>query len=201
MAEKPVIRCAWLNPEHEEYRHYHDEDWGAPVHDDRLLFEMLILEGAQAGLSWETILKKRANYQKAFYDFDIRKCSKITEDYEAKQLLNEGIIRNRLKVASVKTNALAFIEIQKEFGSFDAYLWAYVDGKQLDPKYQTLRDIPVTSDVSDAISKDLKKRGMKFIGSTIIQAYLQAVGVINAHTTDCFRYREIKAAAKAAAVK
>lgn len=199
MPEKKIVRCAWLNPDHEEYRIYHDEDWGVPVHDDRLLFEMLILEGAQAGLSWETILKRRDNYRKAFFSFDVKRCAAMSDGDMARLLGDEGIIRNRLKVASVKTNALAFIETQKEFGSFDAYLWAYVGGKQLDPKYQTLRDIPVTSDISDAISKNLKKRGMKFIGSTIIQAYLQAVGVINAHTTDCFRYREIKAAAKVAA--
>ncbi len=192
MPEKKVVRCAWLNPEHEEYRIYHDESWGVSVHDDRLLFEMLILEGAQAGLSWETILKRRDNYRKAFFGFDVKRCAAMTDADMARLLGDEGIIRNRLKIASVRTNALAFIQLQKEFGSFDAYLWAYSGGKQIDPKYASIGDIPVTGELSDAIAKDLKKRGMKFFGSTIVQAYLQAVGVINAHTTDCFRYREIK---------
>jgi len=191
MPEKKVVRCAWLNPEHEEYRIYHDESWGVPVHDDRLLFEMLILEGAQAGLSWETILKRRDNYRKAFFGFDVKRCAAMTDADMARLLGDEGIIRNRLKIASVRTNALAFIQLQKEFGSFDAYLWAYSGGKQIDPKYASIGDIPVTGEISDAIAKDLKKRGMKFFGSTIVQAYLQAVGVINAHTTDCFRHREI----------
>lgn len=198
MPVKEKIRCAWLNPEHEEYRIYHDEVWGVPVHDDRILFEMLVLEGAQAGLSWETILKRRDNYRKAFFGFDVKRCAAMTDADMARLLGDEGIIRNRLKIASVKTNALAFIELQREFGSFDAYLWTRAGGKQIDPKYETIRDIPVTGELSDALAKELKARGMKFFGSTIIQAYLQAVGVINAHTTDCYRYKEIKAMAKGA---
>jgi DNA-3-methyladenine glycosylase I len=199
MTEKKIARCAWLNPEHEEYRLYHDEVWGMPVHDDRVLFEMLILEGAQAGLSWETILKRRDNYRKAFFGFDVKRCAAMTDADVNRLLGDEGIIRNRLKIASVKTNALAFIGVQKEFGSFDAYLWSRAGGRQIDPKYKTIRDIPVTGELSDALAKELKARGMKFFGSTIVQAYLQAVGVINAHTTDCYRYKVIKAVAKGAA--
>ena len=198
MPEKKTARCAWLNPDHEEYREYHDEVWGVPVHDDRILFEMIVLEGAQAGLSWETILKRRAGYMKAFFGFDVKRCAAMTDADMARLLGDEGIIRNRLKIASVKTNAIAFIEIQKEFGSFDAYLWSRAGGKQTDPKYATIREIPVTSELSDALAKELKARGMKFFGSTIVQAYLQAVDVINAHTTDCYRYKEIKAIAKGA---
>lgn len=196
MAEKKIARCAWINGDHEEYRVYHDEVWGVPVHDDRLLFEMISLEGAQAGLSWETILKRRDNYRKAFFGFDVKRCAAMT-DADVKRLLgDEGIIRNRLKIASVKTNAIAFIAIQREFGSFDAYLWSLAGGRQIDPKYATIGDIPVTGELSDALAKDLKSRGMKFFGSTIAQAFLQAVGVINAHTTDCYRHKEIRAIAK-----
>ena len=184
-------RCRWVNPENELYTQYHDLEWGVPVHDDRKLFEMLMLEGAQAGLSWETVLKKRENYRKAFFSFDVRKVASLSEADEAALLQNEGIIRNRLKIKSAKLNALAFIEIQKEFGSFDSYIWKYVGGKAIDKKHAGLDGFPTKDGLSDEISKDLKKRGMKFVGSTIIYAYMQAVGLINAHTTDCYRHKEI----------
>jgi DNA-3-methyladenine glycosylase I len=184
-------RCAWLNPENELYTRYHDAEWGVPVHDDRTLFEMLILEGAQAGLSWETILKKRENYRAAFRDFDIAACARLTEAYEAKLMENPGIVRNRLKIRSVGINAQAVLAIQKEFGSLDAFLWGFVDNKPIDPRYKAIGDIPTKDALSDRISKELKKRGMKFIGSTIVAAYLQAVGIVNAHTVDCFRHKEL----------
>lgn len=184
-------RCAWLNTGNDLYTQYHDTEWGVPVHDERKLFEMLILEGAQAGLSWETILKKRENYRKAFFGFDIKKCSRISREYEEQLMLDSGIVRNALKVRSVRINALAFMEIQKEFGSFDSYIWNFTGNHPLNPGYRTLKDVPSKNDISDRISKDLKKRGMKFTGSTIIQAYIQAIGIINSHTTDCFRYSEI----------
>ncbi|HPS44151.1 MAG TPA: DNA-3-methyladenine glycosylase I [Treponemataceae bacterium] len=186
-------RCAWVNPENELYARYHDDEWGVPVHDDRTLFEMLILEGAQAGLSWETILKKRDNYRAAFHNFDIAACARLTEADEARFMENPGIVRNRLKIRSVSINARAVLAIQKEYGSLNAFLWAFVDHKPLDPRYQAIGEIPTKDDLSDRISKDLKRRGMKFIGSTIVFAYLQAVGIVNAHTTDCFRHRELRA--------
>jgi DNA-3-methyladenine glycosylase I len=186
-----ITRCEWLNTENFLYTQYHDTEWGVPVHNDQQLFEMLILEGAQAGLSWETVLKKRENYQKAFYNFDINQCSKITAQYEEMLLSNPGIIRNKLKIKSVKINAVVFIDIQKKYGTFDKYIWNFVQNKPLEPNYQTITSIPAKSEISDKISKDLKKLGMKFIGSTIIQAYMQAIGMINAHTTDCFRHKEV----------
>lgn len=186
-----IQRCEWLNTENVLYTKYHDLEWGVPVHNDQKLFEMLILEGAQAGLSWETILKKRENYQNAFFDFDIIKCSKITEHYEEMLLGNYGIVKNKLKIKSVKTNALAIMDIQKDYETFDNYLWSFVHHIPLHPNYTTIAEIPVKSDLSDQLSKDLKKKGMKFIGSTIIQAYMQAIGMINAHTTDCFRHKAI----------
>lgn len=185
-------RCGWVNPDNDLYVAYHDEEWGVPVHDDRKLFEMLILEGAQAGLSWETVLKKRDNYRRAFKNFDIDAILKFTERDEDALMLDEGIIRNRLKIKSVRINAAVFRAIGKEFGSFDAYLWAFVGNKPVDCRFQSLADLPTRDEISDAISKDLKKRGMKFIGSTIIYAYMQAVGLVNAHTMNCFRYGEVK---------
>jgi len=184
-------RCRWVNPENELYAQYHDLEWGVPVHDDQKLFEMLILEGAQAGLSWETVLKKRENYSKAFYDFDVRKVASLSETDEIKLLNNQGIIRNRLKIKAARSNAKAFLEIQKEFGSFNAYIWKYVDNKAIDKKHIANDNIPSSDEMSDIISKDLKKRGMNFVGSTIIYAYMQAIGMINAHTTDCFRHDEL----------
>lgn len=185
-----IKRCAWLNLKNEDYITYHDEEWGVPVYDDQKLFEMLILEGAQAGLSWETVLKKREGYRKAFKGFDIDLLSTIDDEYLEGQLQNPEIIRNRLKVFSVRKNAIAFLAIQKEFGSFSDYLWGFVDGKPMINSPKTLSDVPAKTPLSDAISKDLKKRGMSFVGSTIIYAYLQAAGLVNDHTTDCFCYKK-----------
>lgn len=179
-------RCAWLPAGKADYVHYHDTEWGVPVHDDQQLFEMLILEGAQAGLSWYTILKRREGYRAAFHHFDVQACAAMT-DNELEQVLATGdIIRNRLKVFSVRKNARAFLEIQKEFSSFDAYLWRCVGGKPKINRPKTLKDIPASTPESDALSKDLKKRGMSFVGSTILYAYMQAVGLLNDHMADCF---------------
>lgn len=179
-------RCSWLPEGKLDYTHYHDAEWGVPVHDDRQLFEMLILEGAQAGLSWYTILKRREGYCKAFKNFDPAKCAKMTDAELEKVLATSDIIRNRLKVFSVRKNAVAFLAIQKEFGSFDAYLWHYVGGKPKLNRPKDRKDIATSTPESDAISKDLKKRGMSFVGSTIIYAYMQAVGLVNDHTSGCF---------------
>ncbi len=169
---------------------YHDNQWGIPVHDDRLLFEMLILEGAQAGLSWETVLKKRKGYEKAFFNFDVKKVSKMTDDELEDLRNNSDIIRNRLKINSVKKNALVFIKIQKEFGSFDNYIWSFVDYKPIKNQRASLKDIPATTKISDKISKDLKKRGMSFVGSTIIYSFMQAVGLVNDHIKSCWKYKD-----------
>jgi DNA-3-methyladenine glycosylase I len=184
------IRCGWVGENKPHYEEYHDLEWGLPVHDDRKLFEMLILEGAQAGLNWETILKKREGYRKVFKNFDIKKCAKLTDEDLDKMLQDERIIRNRLKVYAVRKNAIAFIEIQKEFGTFDAYLWAFTGGKQKQNKWKSLKEVPAQTDISEAISKDLKKRGMTFVGPTIIYAYMQAIGMVNDHITSCFCYKE-----------
>ncbi len=183
-------RCEWCGTD-ELYVKYHDEDWGVPVHDDRKHFEMLILEGAQAGLSWITVLRKRENYKKAFDNFDVKKVARYSEKRIEKLLQNTGIIRNKLKVRSAVSNAKAFIEVQNEFGSFDKYIWQFVNNKPIINKWKKLSDMPVTSIESDTLSKDLKKRGFKFVGSTIIYAHMQSIGMINYHTTDCFRYKEL----------
>lgn len=167
------------------YAEYHDQEWGIPVHDDRHLFEMLILEGAQAGLSWETILKRRSAYRKLFHDFDAAEVASMTDEQLEEILKNEGIIRNRLKVFAARKNAKIFLEIQKEFGSFDRYLWDFVGGKPIINHRKTFNDIPTTTKESDALSKDLKKRGMSFVGSTIMYAYMQAVGLVNDHLEGC----------------
>lgn len=178
-------RCAWAGND-PLYVDYHDNEWGKPVHDDAKLFEMLILEGMQAGLSWITVLRKREAYRKAFNDFDIDKII-LYNDAKIEDLMqNPGIIRNRLKINSVITNAKAFIELQKEFGSFNSFLWGYVDNKPIQNNWAEMKDIPATSELSDRISKELKKRGFKFVGSTIIYAYMQAVGLVNDHVSDCF---------------
>jgi DNA-3-methyladenine glycosylase I len=182
-------RCPW--PGNELAVKYHDEEWGVPLHDDRGLFEFLILEGAQAGLSWDTILRKRENYRMAFDNFDPVKVARYTDKKVAKLLENEGIIRNRLKIASAVSNAKAFLKVQKEFGSFDKYIWAFVDGKPIVNKWKRVGQVPATSQVSDVISKDLKKRGFNFVGSTIIYAHMQATGMVNDHLTTCFRYKQI----------
>lgn len=189
---KSLARCGWVNIQNERYVDYHDHEWGVPVHNDQKLFEMLILEGAQAGLSWETILKKRTNYQEAFDHFDIDIVSQYDDEKIAVLLLNEGIVRNRLKVSSAVTNAKVFKLIQAEFGSFDQYLWGYVNGMPINNKFKSLSEVPAKTELSDRISKDLKKRGMKFVGSTIIYAYMQAIGMVNDHTTNCFRHEEVK---------
>lgn len=184
-------RCQWVEGQFDQYIKYHDEEWGVPVHDDRLHFEFLILEGAQAGLSWSTILKRRDGYRKAFANFDVETVSKYDDEKIASLLLDRGIIRNKLKVNSTVTNAKAFMTIQKEYGSFDKYIWSFVGGKPIVKSWKLMSEIPATTKESDELSKDLKKRGFKFVGSTIIYAHMQACGLVNDHTTDCFRYKEI----------
>ena len=185
-----IKRCAWVPENNPLYQKYHDEEWGVPVHDDRTHFEFLILEGAQAGLSWETVFKKREGYRKAFHDFDVEKCARLSDEELEEKLQNPEIIRNRLKVFSVRKNARVFIDIQKEFGSFDKYIWSFVGGIPICKHRQTISEIPATSPESDKLSKDLKKRGMTFVGSTIIYAHMQATGLVNDHTRDCFRFKE-----------
>lgn len=181
-------RCFGGLPGKEFYANYHDKEWGVPSYSDNHLFEMLILEGAQAGLSWETILKRREGYQKAFHHFDPKKVAVMTDSELNSLLENEGIIRNRLKIYSTRKNAQIFLKIQQELGSFNKYLWAFVKGKPIINHWQQFKDIPVTTPESDALSKDLKKRGMTFVGSTIIYAYMQAVGLVNDHTVECWCY-------------
>lgn len=183
-------RCAWAGTD-PIYVAYHDQEWGVPVHDDRTLFEFLILEGAQAGLSWITILKRRDGYRKAFANFDPKKVAKFDAKKQVKLLKDPGIIRNRLKIASAINNAKAFLNVQKEFGSFAKYQWSFVNGKPLVNRRRSLKEVPARTDISDAFSKDLKKRGFNFVGSTIIYAHMQAVGMVNDHTSDCFRHKAI----------
>jgi len=178
-------RCEWAAEE--PNTGYHDKEWGRPVHDDRVLFEFLILEGAQAGLSWTTILKKRENYRKAFAGFDPKKVARFDSSARARLLKNEGIVRNRLKIESTVTNAKAFLEVQKEFGSFDAYVWRFVGGKPLVTRRKALRELPARTAESDALSKDLKKRGFRFVGSTICYAFMQACGLVDDHLAHCHR--------------
>jgi DNA-3-methyladenine glycosylase I len=170
---------------------YHDTEWGVPVHDDRKLFEFLILEGAQAGLSWETILKKRENYRKAFHGFDPARIARYDERDVERLLADAGIVRNRLKIAATITNAQRFLEVREEFGSFDGYVWRFVDGGTVKNRFRSLSEMPAKTEVSDAMSKELKRRGFKFVGSTICYAFMQAVGMVNDHTVDCFRYEEL----------
>ncbi len=183
-------RCGWAGKE-EIYVKYHDEEWGVPVRDDQKQFEFLILETFQAGLSWITILRKRENFRKAFDNFDYKKIASYNEEKIQSLLEDEGIIRNKLKVRATVTNAQAFMKVQKEFGSFCDYIWGFVDHKPVNEKRKTLKDIPATSELSDKISKDLKKRGFKFVGSTVVYAHLQATGIINDHVVDCFRHSEV----------
>lgn len=183
------IRCGWVNSD-PLYRQYHDEEWGVPVHDDRKLFEMLVLEGAQAGLSWYTVLKKRETYREAFDRFDPVKVAAYDEAKAAELLTNEGIIRNRLKVQAAITNARAFLNVQEEFGSFDAYIWRFVGGSPIRNRWNTLKEVPASTPQSDAMSKDLRKRGFKFVGSTICYAFMQATGMVDDHTAACFRHQE-----------
>jgi DNA-3-methyladenine glycosylase I len=184
-------RCAWTRDNPLMIR-YHDEEWGVPVHDDILLFEFLTLEGAQAGLTWQTVLNKRENYRRAFSGFDPAVVARYNEEDIVRLLADPGIIRNRLKVRAAVRNAEKVLAIQEEFGSFDAYIWQFVSGKPINHEVRSMDDIPATTTESDAMSKDLKKRGITFIGSTICYAFMQAVGMVNDHQVDCFRYREIE---------
>jgi DNA-3-methyladenine glycosylase I len=186
-----MVRCDWcLNDE--LYRKYHDEEWGVPVHNDRKQFEFLVLEMAQAGLSWLTILKKRENYRRAYQKFDPQKVARFSENQIRILVQNPGIIRNRLKIASSINNARRFLEVQKEFGSFSNYIWDFTGGKTIINKWRNLKEIPAKTELSDAVSKDMKKRGFTFIGSTIIYAHLQATGLVNDHLVGCFRHRQVQ---------
>ena len=184
-------RCGWSTSD-PLYIKYHDEEWGVPLHDDRKLFEFLILEGAQAGLSWITILKKRENYRKAFDNFDFEKIAKYGDKKINSLLSDAGIVRNKLNINAAIVNAKAFKEVRKEFGSFDKYIWQFTGGKPIINKWNALKGMPAKTEESDCMSKDLKKRGFKFVGSTICYAFMQAVGMVNDHTTDCFRYKELR---------
>lgn len=183
-------RCPWVPANNEAYIRYHDEEWGRPVHDDRVHFEFLTLEAAQAGLSWATILKKRENYRKAFADFDPAKVARFTPAKIEKLMQDAGIVRNRLKIESAVNNAKQFLKVQKEFGSFDKYVWSFVNGKPIKNRPRTLKDYKPTSPESDALSKDLKKRGFRFVGSTVIYAHMQATGLVNDHSANCFLHKE-----------
>jgi DNA-3-methyladenine glycosylase I len=190
MAAEPK-RCFWVSLDKPYYVEYHDTEWGVPVHNDQRHFEMLILEGAQAGLSWETILRKREHYRRAFGGFDPAKVARFTPARIEKLLLNPGLVRNRLKIHSAVKNARAFLGIQKEFGSFDAYVWRFVENRPIDRKRKSRADVPAKTEESDTLSKDLQKRGFNFVGSTIVYSYMQAVGLVNDHTTDCFRHERV----------
>jgi DNA-3-methyladenine glycosylase I len=184
------LRCPWVGENKPFYEHYHDTEWGVPVHNDNLHFEMLVLEGAQAGLSWETILKKREGYRKLFKDFIPSEVAQLSDESLEEILKDPAIVRNRLKVYSVRRNAIVFLKIQKEFGSFDHYVWAFVHGKPKINAWNKFENMPPKTKESDALSKDLKKRGMNFVGSTIIYAYMQAIGMVNDHLVSCFRHKE-----------
>ncbi|HEY1092978.1 MAG TPA: DNA-3-methyladenine glycosylase I [Rhodocyclaceae bacterium] len=188
MKDKSVGRCSWCGDD-PLYVAYHDEEWGKPCHDERMLFELLILEGAQAGLSWITVLRKRESYRQAFDNFDVEKIARYT-DRDVERLMNDpGIVRNRLKINATITNARAYLKLREEFGGLDAYLWRFVGGKPLQPKRRGMGEVPAKTDVSDALSKDLGKRGFKFVGSTICYAYMQAIGMINDHIATCPQYK------------
>jgi len=184
------VRCSWCN-QSELYKSYHDEEWGVPVYDDDVLFEMLLLEGAQAGLSWITILNKRENYRKAFDGFNAKKIARYTDKRREKLLQNTGIVRNKLKVNAAIVNAQLFLQVQEEMGSFSNYIWQFVNGKPIKNRFKSLEEVPANTPESDAMSKDLKKRGFKFVGTTICYAFMQAVGMVNDHIIDCFRFEEI----------
>ena len=188
-------RCEWCGDE-PLYVKYHDEEWGVPVYDDEIFYEFLLLEGAQAGLSWITVLRKREGYRKAFKGFDYHKISHFSDNKLNQMMDDDGIVRNRLKIFSARQNAIAFLEIQKEFGSFSNFIWSYVDYKPVVNRFETIGEIKATTDLSDLISKDLKKRGFNFVGSTIVYAFLQATGIVNDHKTGCFRHGECKKKAR-----
>jgi DNA-3-methyladenine glycosylase I len=191
MSSNDTVRCRW--PSNPLSIAYHDEEWGVPVHDDGKLFEFLVLEGAQAGLSWDTVLKKRERYRQQFAKFDPKKVARFDRRKVASLLKDPGIIRNRLKIASTISNAKAFLQIQKEFGSFDKYVWSFVNHRPLQNAWKTYDRLPAHTKESDAMSKDLKKRGFRFVGSTICYAFMQAVGMVNDHSVDCYRHRQVKA--------
>ena len=191
MASKPPVRCGWCKDD-PLYVAYHDDEWGVPVQDDRTLFEFLVLEGAQAGLSWITILRKRVAYRRAFDDFDPEKVARYDARRINKLLGDPGIVRNRLKVESAVKNARAFLEVQSEFGSFASYQWQFVGGRPIQSRRRSVKEVPARTEVSDALSKDLKRRGFSFVGSTIIYAHMQAVGMVNDHLVGCFRYTAVK---------
>jgi DNA-3-methyladenine glycosylase I len=184
-----IVRCPWAKGEF--YHRYHDEQWGVPEHDDRMLFEMLVLEGAQAGLSWETILRKRENYREAFDNFDAERVAAYDDAKLASLMQNAGIIRNRLKITAAVTNARAFLETRAEFGSFDKYIWSFTEGRVIQNAFDAMTRVPTKTPQSDAMSKDLGRRGFKFVGSTICYAFMQATGMVNDHLTSCFRYRDL----------
>lgn len=191
--KKVKHRCGWSTVRSGALMiEYHDKEWGVPVHDDRTLFEFLILEGAQAGLTWQTVLNKRENYRKAFGNFDVQKIANYSTKDVERLLFNPGIIRNRLKITATIQNAKSFMEVQKEFGSFDKYIWQFVNFKPIQNEFKSLSEIPPTTKESDALSKDLRKREFKFVGSTICYAFMQAIGMVNDHTTNCFRYNAMK---------
>jgi DNA-3-methyladenine glycosylase I len=185
-----MVRCEWAGSD-PLYVAYHDQEWGVPLHDDRRLFEMLILEGAQAGLSWITILRKRPAYRKAFDGFDPRKVARFDARRRARLSLDPGIVRNRLKIEAAVTNARAFLEIQQEFGSFDTYIWRFTGGRPLTNRRRSIKEVPARTAESDSMSKELKSRGFRFVGSTICYAFMQATGMVNDHVVPCFRYREV----------
>ncbi len=191
MVRKQIKRCAWAEGSSAQMLRYHDLEWGVPVHNDRKLFEFLVLEGAQAGLSWKTILDRRRGYRRAFHNFDVRKISRYTKKDVTRLLKDKGIIRNRLKVAATIENARRFLEVTIEFGSFDGYIWQFVGGRSIKNKFRKIAELPAQTAESEAMSRDLKKRGFRFVGPTICYAFMQAVGMVNDHTTDCFRYRQI----------
>jgi DNA-3-methyladenine glycosylase I len=190
VTNRRINRCSWADPDHPLMVEYHDREWGVPVRDDRRHFEFLVLEGAQAGLSWSIVLKKREGYRRAFSQFDPRKVARYTPGRIQKLIANPSIIRNRMKIDAAVRNARAFLEIQGEFGSFDAYCWRFVDGRPHVNRWKAMREVPATSRESDAFSKDLKRRGFSFVGSTVMYAYMQAVGMVNDHLIGCFRYRQ-----------
>jgi DNA-3-methyladenine glycosylase I len=190
--EAAVKRCAWVGSE-PLYIAYHDREWGVPVHDDRLLFEFLVLEGAQAGLSWLTILKKREGYRKAFAGFDPQKVARLSPADMDRLLADPGIVRNRLKVASAVNNAQAFLRVQEDHGSFDAYVWRFVDGETIQNRWKTIADIPTKTPEAERLSADLKRRGFRFVGPTIMYAHMQATGMVNDHTVECFRWADLRA--------
>jgi DNA-3-methyladenine glycosylase I len=189
-----ILRCGWAQSE--PNTRYHDEEWGVPQHDDRVLFEFLILEGAQAGLSWTTILNKRDHYRKAFHEFDPVRVARFSETKQARLLADPGIIRNRAKIAAAVQNANSFVAVQKEYGSFDAYVWQFVGGRPLQNAWTSMKRVPAQTLESEKLSKDLQKRGFRFVGPTICYSFMQAVGLVNDHAVDCYRYKDVHAMAK-----